>query len=796
MSDSSPTDANAIPSLPPGQATAAESPRPQNAVELDDATWACVFDLIRQLRQPDMQARRLGVKNWKQLRSYYRGDQHIWWNDELGTWFLESDTRPIEQQIFGVDAQAVQDAPYQTTYNIVLAYGVSIIGAVGNGEPQTRFFPANPKIPADTTTAKEASAIVDLVDANNPRKALVRRLTYFQLMDGGAFAYTRYVADGQRFGYSEQPQMGTMTQPVGVEPDTYPCPGCGFPNQPPPGLVEAGAEAGQAPTCESCGKYELAPEMKMEGAQIMAEVPVQTGSIPIANGQELHDAYGRLEVRVQFGMNQLHETSYLELDTEVHTAKLRAAFPKMADRIPTSKTSSGGDTAYERYTRLALVSPAGGIGGVITSDFPTYSRVWLRPEAFFHVAVPDDIRNALVQKCPRGLYVGYVGDVGLEARHESMDDHWAYAAAYPGEGQGSPAVLAPLVELQDEINDMRSIRMETIMRGIPPTLYDPQVISPDYMMNRSAQPGIKIPGANVSSAHPLSEAIHTPQAPLVSPDVQEFIKVATTEDAQLLSGAYPAAIGADTGDNDTAHGIAIQRDAALGRLGIIWSAIKDIYSKADRNAVEAFRANRTDDVYMAIMGEGTADFEMKVIKQANLSGSIMARAEEDDGYPVTGLQKRNMFMNALTIPALAQAMLSNPEVWTVGKRWIGMDDVDFPGEDARRKQLREIAWMKANRQAVPVDPVLEDNPVEFAACQEWANSDDGMAAKLEDPALYQWVMQHAMAHKIAEQGQAMVQAQGAGAVHAAGMAAAGPPPAPPGGPGPTGALPPPEAPPQ
>jgi hypothetical protein len=84
-------------------------------------------------------------------------------------------------------------------------------------------------------------------------------------------------------------------------------------------------------------------------------------------------------------------------------------------------------------------------------------------------------------------------------------------------------------------------------------------------------------------------------------------------------------------------------------------------------------------------------FENKTIKLQSLQGHAVAYAEVDEAYPVTSADKKDNINKLATsgIPAY-QAILQSPENFEVIKSLNNIAGLKFPGEQAGKKQLREI----------------------------------------------------------------------------------------------------------
>jgi hypothetical protein len=538
-------------------------------------------------------------------------------------------------------------------------------------------------------------------------------------------------------------------------------------------------------------------------------VPRVAGIRRIANGQEVISIAGGLELNTPVWANEMHEFPYLQWQAEVHRAKLKAAYPLVADKIE-SAPAMGAEDIYARVSRISVeqgipvVAPGDALMNLITFD-----RTWLRPWAFY--AVEDEtVRKDLLTLFPEGCYVGFAGDVYCEARNESMDDHWRVLHALPGDGQNRPSVGDSLVQVQERYNALSNIQAETYEYGIPPIYADPQVLDFDAIGNQTAEPAAHFP-ARARPGQPLAAGFFQPAPAQVPPDMIRHQQDLIGPVAQFLTGLFPAIFGGGMEDVKTASGYAMARDQAMGRLGLVWRRLKQFYADVMLLSVDCFRKNRPEDVDVPLLGpDGMLD--AKLIRVMDLKGNICVHPEADETFPRLKSQQRGVLQQlfGLKDPVIQEA-LAEPANLGYIKNVLGLTELVVPGEDSRNKQLREIqvllgsgpvvvnadedvsrAPRPATRDAagsesgpaaseasaagapnsagtrntghgprvliptVPVDVLLDDHAVEFEECKRWASSEAGQSAKLTNPAGFANVRAHAESHLKVLQAQASV----------------------------------------
>jgi len=812
-----------------------------NNEQLSDRLQEALRRLVFQFSTESELSRRQEIRRIKQAHQFWRGLQYLWWSERDQNWHL-----PFEQKL--LNDSSIDSMPrYEFVTNIYQAFGLSLIAVLSQDVPRVRFFPSSAQAEEDVAAAKAATEVSSLVERNNRVGNLIVDEAFHLWTDGKVGAYVRFVVDGQRFGFHPETDIAAREVKLGV--DVYVCPDCGeetpasangfvgaqhaVPGEGPSGansvqhLSDESAflngetvprnSAGhssamplQTPpaslACSACGA--LLTEENFVAAETIT-VPAAQTRLRVPNGQEVITIVGGLELKTPPWANDMHEYPYLQWNMEVHSARLRAAYPYAADKIGPPVASGGQE--YERLARLAQ-SQGGPLteGGDFNPNLITFQRTWLRPWAFFSL---DDksLRDELLALFPDGAYVAFAGDAYCEARNENMDDHWRILHALPGDGSsGRPALGDSLISVQERFNTLSNLQIETYEYGIPPIYADSEVLDFDSLQNQTAEPGSHYP-ARAKPGQSLSSGFFQPEPAQVPPDLAEHAASLMGPVAQFLTGAFPALFGGAMADNTTAAGYSMARDQAMGRIGLVWRRMKFFHADIMLLAVDCFRRNRPNDVEVTLLGAGAA-FESKWIRLADLKGNLFSYPETDEQYPTLWSQHRAVLMQLMANPdPQIQSVLAHPENMALIKRMIGLEEFVIPDEESRTKQYREIAQLLAeapivvrsdaahpsnavipnttptpsggdggegsafaslngNEQQIPrsarddnqaenapaleltlpslmPDEFADNHAVELEICMRWFSSDAGQVAKIESPAGYANVRAHAMFHR-------------------------------------------------
>jgi len=765
-------------------------------------------ELVRQYRQEGVTARRHEIRRVRQARLFWQGLQYAWWNPNDMNWHL-----PFEQKFN--DDRALEEMPrYQFVTNFYQGFGLSFVAVLSQDVASVRFYPQSAQSLVDIAAAKAASDVAELVERNNHVEHLLTSIGYFLWTDGKLGAYVRYVADGQRFGFREQEILAGVEIPLGT--DVWECPQCGMEtavggDQRPdssdqgagddgetlPGSLHSAAGAPNYGAQENTGRSGRDDTASVYGSNCpgcgaefggkdlrraeRVTVPRVVETRRVANGQEVITIAGGLELNTPVWANEMHEFPYLQWQTEVHRAKLKAAYPHAANKIETTP-SQGAEDVYARVSRISVEQGLPSIHpGDALMNLITFDRTWLRPWAFYSVE-DEEVRRELLALFPDGCYVAFAGDAYCEARNESMDDHWRVLHALPGDGQNRPSVGDSLVQVQERYNVLSNMQAETYEYGIPPIYADPQVLDFDALANQVAEPAAHFP-ARARPGQPLAAGFFQPAPAQVPPDMIRHQQDLIGPVAQFLTGLFPAVFGGNMEDVKTASGYALARDQALGRLGLVWRRLKQFYGEVMLLGVEAFRKSRPEDLDVPLLGpDGMLDARM--IRVADLKGNIAVHPEADETFPRLKSQQRGVLQQlfGLKDPLIQEAMADPANIGYI-KNVLGLTELVVPGEDSRNKQLREIQVLlgvapivvevpaaggdqradnseqeagRASRTvvlpSVAVDLLLDNHAVEFEECKRWANSEAGQSARMTNPAGFANVRAHAEAHLRAMQG--------------------------------------------
>jgi hypothetical protein len=529
--------------------------------------------------------------------------------------------------------------------NIFSSYEEMIISALSREFPSTRFEPNDEHSDVDITASESASKLTKSIERNIGARTLIRDIDRLLCTDGRVMLETKYVKDAQKFGYEPEPE--------GIVPEDE--------------TSQPGGDQGTQP---------------QPGESTQPNTPQRE-----ARGREVVKPWGALETKAPMKANCLGECDYLQLNTEVPIALARAMYPKKASSITAATAGPGGDN----IARLARVNVNLGVeNNFITTDSAAYDvtaqYTWFRPSIFYDPDVKEDMREELLEIFPLGCRVVYMGETFCEARNISMDDHWTLIHCRSGDGIHRASLLQWLLPIQKVLNNLLDLMNDYFIRGVPMKWFPAGPFDREKMKDQTNVPG----GIDFYLPDPalpdIRNAIFVEESLPFPEQLTLIIQWLSADLAQLLTGCFPALFGGDTGQNDTMGGIAIQRDQALGRLGVVWGRIKEGIASCMRQAVECLA--KSGQSVIKTVGKDSV-----VVEAQDLKGNIHCFPETDENFPESWVQKQArmalLIQDAATNPLLT-AIVDDVNNLELLKNGMGLTELVVPQLESRDKQLGEI----------------------------------------------------------------------------------------------------------
>lgn len=598
------------------------------------------------------------------------------------------------------------------TANIYTANGESIVAAMSSAVPQVNFYPDDADAMDDIITASAYQKIADLIIKQNKAPLLLTRALYI-LYNQHFAAFWNYTRKSAKYGfYSKKvPRHRDITVQKTI------CPIC-----------ESEVQAPEPQICPNC-EASITPEVRD-----IPDVEIFEEDVFEPKSREIVRVFGPMHVRVAPYVQDIEDSPYLILDFESHPTLAMRLYPEHRDKL---RKFSDAITDYRREGRRQIY-------GGDNTNLDTWKCVWLQPWTYEGLREHEDIYNYLSRKFPDGLYLVFVGDVLVEVENQSLEDHWTltqnpltnYIYARPLGGS--------CVSVQDAVNELVNLSMDTIKHGIPQTFASSDILDLEKYSASDVAPGKVWPTKGLPPGSSMSDFIMTTRTATLSQEVKDLYGN-LQQLSQLVTGAFPSIYGGILSGSRTASEYSQSRAQALQRLSTIWTMIKVTWAEVIYKACVSFAKNLTyDERNVEKLGNS---FINVWIKRAELSGRIgRVEPEPDEGLPVSWAQQRDVIMRMVEINSpLINEVLSMPENAYLIKNALGMRELLIPGYQDKMKQRAEIQELIMGND-IQIDPLLDNHAVESSECRSFLISEVGQDLKVGNPEAYQRVYQHYIAH--------------------------------------------------
>lgn len=516
--------------------------------------------------------------------------------------------------------------------------------------------------------------------------------------------------------------------------------------------------------------------------------------------------HGSLEVKVPITAKCQEEMLYVQFSRERHIAFEKSENPKFADQIR-GGAQGGSQDMYERTARLSVAqgtSYMSGSGDTL-ENLATEQQTWMLPAAFEldrkNHSDPDPELDEIERLFPSGCRVKIVSGEYVGSWDESHLECWKILNAMPGDGQFRNSLGYSTESVNERFNDIINITQDIYEKTQPASYWDVEMFGTDGTVRQTSMPGAHYP-VKAKPGQPVSESVFFEPAASVSPDMLSYGQDLMGPVPQFLTGAFPALFGggeAKGAAGDTASGYAMQRDQAMGRMGLVFRATKRWWAGVMGQAVKC-AGKSAKDLTMAVP-DAKGNVETTKVRMEELKGDVHWYPESDEGFPENWMQQRATYMQLLSMAdanPLLVATLAEPENQEIGQRLIGLNGFKIAGADSWTKQMLEInemvdadpvpnpkfeqmrmEHMKLQMAAqqgpvpdeaitalaqesqgiqpmspsIPIDEECDDHAAEMKAGMGWINGMEGQKAKAEKPQGFMNVRLHVLLHKAALQKQ-------------------------------------------
>jgi hypothetical protein len=439
--------------------------------------------------------------------------------------------------------------------------------------------------------------------------------------------------------------------------------------------------------------------------------------------EPIQSIHGVLETKCTILVNEISLMPYFFFSDDPDIVMAKGWYPEKADKIKDTGESLG-ESAYERLARLGVLQ---GINDRIQisdsfNHLTSRHRCFIRP-AGYHKIPDEAMRKRFEELFPDGWFATYCGTVYCESENLSMDDCVSIGHARKGDGQNRPALLTPLIPLQETFNDLMNLWHEIYDYCVPMIWMD-KTIDIQALQEQRSEPG-NHQSAPGKPGQPLSDLFWPEPESQVPPELIEALNYLSGQLAQFITGALPALFGGPMEDNKTAKGYQQAKDQAMGRIGLPWSSIQEMYAKAYKQAIllVARQEGAENQSLTVNIGQGSKAQKYVLHVKDLTKGKFHCFPDQDTNFPETSTGMRQLVM------LLQQMAVGSPEIQQIlgvpdnverQLMILGLSDWVVPQAEASKKQLREIEQLLK-------EPPIPPSPEELAQASQQFGMAVGMA---------------------------------------------------------------------
>jgi hypothetical protein len=512
---------------------------------------------------------------------------------------------------------------------------------------------------------------------------------------GNSFRYSYYSKDA-RYGY--------VTSPVYQDKDVLLSPGGSQ-------CQNCGPMEGSFDTCPGCQS-----PIDQHTPPVVSKLPGQVGSVKYPKGELMTEVVNPLEVYVRSSSYDLWHAPFLVRNRVVDRLGLQSTYP---DIQLNPKGDEGGGEAYSTGGDLGLIylQSLADLPGDPTQYAAWYERAtaaakallveaWLRPSLYF-------FDKELVKKFPDGLYIAKTGDTLLEARNDSIEDHWTHYIFNPVPGRiwgdGDDDIIPQQLKL-DETD--RLILRNQGYNSAPMLAIDSQRIDKNEIVNDPSTI-IEVKPAG----KPVSEAYGVITSQPLSNETWQW-RSAHIQDMSFHSRVSPSAVGMhEPGVNSFGgqESMASKSDNSLLPNLILWKTADELWA---RQVLKLASENWLDERVQSVFGiNGKWEFNKLRGSAIDMDRiKIITRV-----LPIDPSQQESMSQ------AIASGAL-DPQDPRVKRKM--MELFRLPREldetyDDQKVQWEEIELMKQSGQLIQPEQIVDNDAAHIEVCRNWLNSDEG-----------------------------------------------------------------------
>lgn len=728
-----------------------------------------LLTIVEHFDDEDRDIRERQIRKCKRLKLFWDSIFQAWYSEVAHDWRIWD---PNQSE------STADQAYYDKPVNTFRASIETIIAALSVTTPSAKCFPYDADSALDTITAKAGDKISKLIDNHNNSPLLWLKALYTYYTEGTVFGYT-YPRESEKYGTFETPRYEDEVENQSY--DVNVCPVCeneiaadeNLENQ-----DEFQPENQPLSLCSNCGN-----EVQMQPGVGTRQVVITkfVGNDTSPKTRVCIDVMGGLYCKIANYAKKAEDSPYLIYAYEAHSAVAMEEYEHLlGNKTLIDKMKNDGSGPRDPYAQWGRMST------LYMGEYPNYvvtmRKCWLRPSAYNILGDVKDIKK-LRELYPRGVKVCLVNDEFGSAVAEALDDYWTISVNPQEDYLNHDPAGIPLVSTQEITNDLISLVLQTIEHGIGQTFADPGVLNFNAYRETETTPG-GVYEATPKSGKSVSDGFYQMKTAALSAEVMPFFEMIQGL-GQLVSGALPSLFGGQLDGSNTASEYSMSQSQARQRIQNIYKIFTYWWKEVKGKAIPIFINNMKSDE-LDVQKQPDGSFINLFIRMSELQGKIgKVELEAADNLPMTWTQNRDIIMKMIEAQnPMFLEWINEPENIPVLRDAIGLVDFHIPGEEDRMKQHEEIRELLASEPiedpntppamgpdgmpdpmapptmvpSVEIDPTFDKHNIHFAVIQQWAVSEAGRTAKIENEPGYQNVLLHGQMHFF-EMNKQMVLAQ-------------------------------------
>jgi len=748
-----------------------------------------LLELVEHFYDEDRAVHERQIRRARRLKLYWDNIFQAWYSEVAHDWRIWDNS---------ISEDTADQAYYDKPINTFRAYIETIIAALSVTTPAAKCFPEDAASSLDTITAKAGDKIGQLIARHNNADLLWLKALYTYYTEGTVFCYT-YSDTNEKYGTYE---INKEAEEL-VDKDMLKCPVCGMLTEIDETTDIFQPEGQPEVDCTNCGT-----PVQMEQTTQSFTVTKIVGKTKAPKSRVCMEVYGGLYVKIANYAKRPCQSPYLIFGMEHHFSTMMEKY----EHLLGNKNLIAGLKSGANLGPLDTYSQWGRLNTLYMGEYPNYivteRQCWFRPSAF-NILSDEKLIKQLKKLYPRGVKVCLVNDEFGSAESQLLDDYWTISENPLEDYLTHDPAGVGLVVPQEITNDTISLVLQTLEHGVGQTFADPGVLNFDSYRQTETIPG-GVYEATPKSGKSLGDGFFQIKTATLSGEVLPFFEVVQGL-AQLVSGALPSLFGGQLDGSNTASEYSMSQAQARQRIQNIWKLFTSWWKEVNGKAIPLYiNEMKTDEKDVQRLPDGS--FMNVFILMSELEGKIgKIELEASENVPLTWMQKKDVVMKMFELqnPKFLE-MLNAPENIPILRDAIGLTDFYIPGEDDRSKQNDEIRQLlmsepiqdpgqvttqmpqepnaapeegmegeapEAPEQeaaegeepqmpfmpSVEIDPTYDNHAIHFEIVRQWAVSEAGRTAKIENEQGYQNVLLHGQMHFFEMNKQMVLQNASAGA---------------------------------